>query len=100
MAAKLLTLIWQIYFVVLGIATFTLIVWGLSDLGVPWWLAGAGALLLALFPGVGQIVAIYGLKNTFALSWLSAIAMVVGAVVLLMVLYLIAGWANDRGRAR
>ena len=99
MASKLLTLLWQTYFVVLGIATFTLIVWGLADLGVPWWLAGAGAVLLVLMPGVGQVIAIYGLKNTFGLSWPLAIGIVLIAVILLMALYVLASLVSERDRA-
>jgi len=61
-------------YIVLGLFQFAAIVWGLDELGVPWFLAGLVAVFVTYIPIVGGVCAAYGLVITLDWSWPLALA--------------------------
>ena len=72
-------------FVAVGVVQFVLICWGLDALGVHWLLVGFGAFLTAFVPIVGSILAAYGLVDGLRLTWPTALAIIFGPQLVIIV---------------
>ncbi len=91
---------WVVLFILLGLLQWMAIIWGLDELGVHWLLAGPIGVALAYIPIVGGICAAYGLVATLRWSWLAALGLTFGGLLLIAPLHLLAQWADERARIK
>ena len=86
----------------LGLGLFQLfaIMDGLEEwIGLHSIIAGPVALVLAYFPIVGTVVGMFGAVTAWGWSWLEAVSLFVGPLVLFVVIAIVAGgWAAIRDR--